>query len=394
MKSTQPILIALLAVTTIGGATLAWRQYGELVELRAAAMNRDERADMQRRIWDLEKMNRELQDRLAARRPSLDAGEERVAGQEIESERRPGEREGRGGRGDFRGRGGDPMQQAAAIRELMNKPEVQAMMNLQQKAAIEARYAALFQTLNLSPDQAEKLKTLLAERGSTRMDVMAAATAQGIDPRENPEAYRKLFTDAQNEINASIKSVLGDSGYAQLQNYEQTLPQRALVTDLQQRLSYTNTPLSNSQAEALVQILAANQPTRSTSAGPGGPPTDMMQVQIMRGPGPGGPGGPPGRGGDFVSIGGPGLGPILGGMDGMRGPTVPVTSAAVTQAQSVLAPTQLAALQQIQQQQQAQQQLQQMVRETLSNSTSTPGGGRPSSGSTAPGGTTPARKGG
>ena len=45
MKSPQTYLIALLALTTIGGSFLAWQQYGELVELRAAAMNKDERAE-------------------------------------------------------------------------------------------------------------------------------------------------------------------------------------------------------------------------------------------------------------------------------------------------------------------------------------------------------------
>ena len=34
MKSPKNYLIALLALTTVGGSILAWQQYGELVELR------------------------------------------------------------------------------------------------------------------------------------------------------------------------------------------------------------------------------------------------------------------------------------------------------------------------------------------------------------------------
>ena len=41
MKSPKTYLIAFLALTTVGGSMLAWQQYGELVELRAAAMNKD-----------------------------------------------------------------------------------------------------------------------------------------------------------------------------------------------------------------------------------------------------------------------------------------------------------------------------------------------------------------
>jgi hypothetical protein len=67
VKSPKNYLILLLLATTVGGAVFAWRQYAELVELRAAAMNRDERADLQKRLWELEKLNRELQGLIAAK---------------------------------------------------------------------------------------------------------------------------------------------------------------------------------------------------------------------------------------------------------------------------------------------------------------------------------------
>jgi hypothetical protein len=74
MKPPKTYLIALLALTTVGGSMLAWQQYGELVELRAAAMNKDERADLQKRAWDLERLNKQLRDQLAAQRPSGEDG--------------------------------------------------------------------------------------------------------------------------------------------------------------------------------------------------------------------------------------------------------------------------------------------------------------------------------
>lgn len=362
MNSPKTYLVILLAATTVGGALLAWRQYGELVELRAAALNRDERADLQKRIWDLEKSNRELRDQLAAQRGP---GEREGAVADADAER-PARGE-RGGRGGDRGPGGPGgrgeafQRQATAVRELMSKPEVQAMLSLQQKVAIEGRYAALFKNLNLPPDQIEKLKSLLAERGTTLQDVFTAGRDLGIDPRQNPEGFRKLVADSQDEINRSIKAVIGEQGFAQLSTYEQTLPQRNLVNDLQQRLSYTSAPLTSAQTEQLVQILAANTPPRTPSA-----PTD--------GPGRGGPppgaGGFPTRGADVGivvgAIGGPGASIMAGGFDGGRGPGgAVVTAAAVAQAQSVLAPSQLAALQQIQQQQEAQQQLRKLVSETV-----------------------------
>jgi hypothetical protein len=350
VNSPRPYAIVLLGATTLGVALLAWRQYGELVELRALVMNRNERADLQKRIWELEKLNRELQGRAQPIRPGRAVSDSTVATPRASPP---------DGAGSLRrGRGDSQLQQMNAMREVLAKPEVQAMIALQQRAGIEARYAALFKNLNLSPDQSARLSALLVERGNTRQDLFSAAREQGIDPRTNPESFRKLLANAQTELDAGIKAVIGDAGLAQLQTYERTLPQRSIVNELQQRLSYTSTPLTSTQSEQLIQILAANAPPR---------PTDSATSAARPGPGSGPP---PPRGPDFGGmfnnmIGGPpGLPPEV--IDGaLRVAAAPVTPAAVAQAQSVLAPTQLAALQQIQAQQQAQQQLQQIIRDTV-----------------------------
>ena len=356
-------------------------------------MNGDERADLQKRVWDLEKANRELQDRLAAQRDPGDLDGLLAAATAGEASTATRDRDGRGGRGgDSRGRSSSGgLQQAIAIRELMSKPEVQAMVSLQHKAAIEARYAPLFKNLNLPADQIEKLKSLLADRSTTMQDVMIAAREQGLNPRENPEAFKKVIADAQNQINDGIKSVIGDQGLAQLSNYEQTLPQRNVVNELQQRLSYTSTPLTAAQAEQMVQILANNTPPPQ----PGSPGAAGGNTRIASAPM--GRGGPPAGGvvrintdgmGNSGIIGGPGLGTMMGTFDGGARGTAPVTSAAVAQAQTVLAPPQVTALQQIQQQQQTQQQLKQLVNDTLTSNRPTTSGsnsGKTSGGSNSSG---------
>lgn len=383
MKSPKTYLIVLLALTTLGGAMLAWQQYSELVELRAAAMHRDERADLQKRLWDLERLNKQMRDELAANRPRRGGPDGLLADANGDE---PPDRRGRGGRG---GPGGNnPMQQIAALRDLMNKPEVQALLSGQQKAAVEARYAALFKSLNLSPDQAEKLKTILAERQTTMQDVMSAARDQGIDPRTDRESMQKLMEVARNDINNSIKSVIGESGFAQYENYEQTIPQRNVVNQLRERLSYSDTQLSPAQAEQLVQILATNAPA-ATQRPAGAPPAD--------GPGFGRGGGP-----DFGGRGGPELGAFIGGIFGGGGPgpggglialdgargggnaTAPITANAVSQSQSILSAPQVTALQQLQQQQQNQQQLSKIVTDALSAQNPANGPGAPRGGGTPP----------
>ena len=388
MKSPKNIALLLLALTTIGGAILAWQQYQELVELRAAAMNKDERANLQKRIWDLERFNKELNDQLASLRDGSDGMGDPMAGP-------AGPGGGPGGRGGFRGRGGNnPMQMANAIRNVLAKPEVQALMNVAQKARIDAQYAALFRSLNLSPDQADKVKNLLADRQTTMQDVMNAARDQGINPRTDPQGFQQLVASAQNDVNNGLKAVLGDAGFNQLQTYDQTMPQRNVVNQLQQRLSVTDTPLTSAQADQLVQVLASNPAPQRTNA-------DGTPVQGGRGGGGGGAavmagggggmqmfaGGPGGGGGGAADIGGAILGAVIGGGGAGGGATATVTPAAVAQAQSVLAAPQVAALQQIQQQQQSQQQLQQIIRDTLAAQ-------NPNAGGAGGGGGGPRKKGG
>ena len=61
---------------------------------------------------------------------------------------------------------------------MMSRPEVQAMISQQQKAAIDARYAPLFKSLNLPPEQVDKLKALLAERSTTMQDILTVPEDQ------------------------------------------------------------------------------------------------------------------------------------------------------------------------------------------------------------------------
>ena len=374
MNSSKNLVIALLALTTLGGAMLAWHQYSELVGLRAAAGSVSDRDALQKKIAELQKANRDLEEQLAAMHGAREDGGDDVmanADQAGARDQNGGPRGGRGNRG----------QQFAAIRDLMNKPEVQAMISAEQKAQLNATYAALFKKLNLTPDQADKLASLLIERQTARQDVFQAARDQGINPRTDPDGFRKLVADAQNSVNDSIKSLLGDDGFSQFTNYEQTMPQRNIVNTLQQRLSYTDSPLTSAQAEQLVQILAANTPQRTTTTTGTEPRGGADFGGGFGGPGGGGFGGFGGRMGGLVTGGFGGGGG--GGLGAIVGPnSAPITSGAVSQAQSVLSPTQEAALTQLQQQQQTAQQLQQLVRSTYQQNNPTNGGTATGTGTT------------
>ncbi|PHX85279.1 MAG: hypothetical protein CK538_07675 [Opitutia bacterium] len=362
MKSPKSYLVAILACTTVGGAAYAWKQYQELIALRAAALSGDERADLQKRLWASEKRAKDLADQLAAKRDSA-GSEEAIA--EVEDGAAGGER---GPRGDRRTRGpGGPGGLTNALSTLQ-KPEIQRALALQQKGQLDARYASLFKNLNLSPAQLDKFKNLLVERQTSAMDVFTAAREQGIDPRRDPDGFRSLLASTQADIDASIKASVGEEGFKQYKSFEQTMPQRATADQLSQRLSYTATPLTAAQSASMVQILGQTAPQRA-AATPGQTSTRPVGVTESAGSG---------RGGPTMMIGGG----LPGGFGGGGNPGTPITDAAVNLAQGVLSGPQVDALKQLQQEQAAQQKISQTFRETMGGNT---GGG---------GGTPPANAGG
>lgn len=347
MNSRKNLVLAILALAMIGAGMLAWRQQLELVELRAAGLSRNERADLQKRLWAAEKRVKTLEDQLAARRSSTGAEAGTPAG-EVENATPDG---------TFRrvrrspGGPGGPLNN---LMSAMEKPEMQRLMALQQKAQLDGRYAALFKSLNLSPDQLDKFKTLLVEKQTAMQDVVTAARARGIDPLADPEGLRKMVADTQAEVDDHIKATLGEAGFTQYQEYQQTIPQRNLVSQLQQSLSYTSAPLSDAQAEQLVGILAHTSPPSGRE--PGMPAISTgMNVAVAFAPDSTGGGG----GATTFSLGENVMG-FGGGLGGAR-----ITDEAIAAAQSVLSPPQLQGLQQLQQQQQAQQQLQQTLRQSF-----------------------------
>ena len=320
--------IIALALATCAGAALAWNLYLQVIKLRAAALDDPAKADLQKRLWDLEKRNKDLEAQLARRRTNQgsDAADATADSTAASAEA------GRAG-GRFNRRGG-----FANLSTLLDNPEFNKLWTQQQKDRVKLAYSDLFKQLKLSPDQADKLNNLLVERQESILDVLAAAREQGVGGRDQIGA---LIQQANASVDSQIQSLLGPDGYAQYNNYLQTAPQRNQVNELQTRLAAAGVPqLQDYQTQQLAQILAQN------SAPAGG----------------GNGGGPRGGGGGFGGMGG-----IMGGLFGnnVTGPTI--TPTAVTQAGTVLTGDQLQSLQQMQQEQAAQQQLQSLLRQTFMN---------------------------
>lgn len=261
MRSPKNLLLALFAFTTLATAIFAWRQHLELVSLRAAEPVREH---------------------VSASRTAA-AGDQNVPPLEPESNTHdffagaaPSDAVEPVTPSPFPGPNGPPFGRREAFIET---PEVQRLMMIQRKAGLDVRYAALFKSLNLRPDQLDRFKELLVERMSVRNDVMGAARSQGLNPRSDRDAINALVRQGEAEIDASIRGLIGDASYSQYQHYERTQPLRATVNQLEQRLSYSSTPLSPEQSAAVLSILDRNGGAASPGLGRIGLVTDTAIEQ-------------------------------------------------------------------------------------------------------------------
>jgi hypothetical protein len=339
MNSRLPYITLACALIAGVALTIAWRQHLELIEARARLMGLDGTDELAQRLRDAERRNQLLENRIAALQAK--AADETV----------PATQSTTASDDAHRGR--------SAQRSPLDNPQVQLMRSRQLKASLDARYGTLFKQWNLSPEQLDKVKNLLAERQATLIDVMMSAREQGISPYENPAAVRALLAEAQKGVDSNLRSALGDAAYTEFQAFEETAPQRRVVSQLEQELSYSETPLTPAQSDQLMKILAANTPP------------DYVALPV----GPGAGGGP-GMGMGLGLGGGPGSG---GG--GSVATAAPITATAISQAQPLLSEKQLSALVELQQQQQGQQQLRRAVEYGKSLPANAPGtpGQRPGS---------------
>ncbi len=145
--------------------------------------------------------------------------------------------------------------QLAGVVEMLEDPRFLRAVASHQRSMLDARFGELFGRLDLSEEELESLRALLIEKQNAAMDVMMVSRGELAGQMGGSE-MKTATKRAQEEIDGLIRQTLGEARYAVYKAYEQTLPQRAAVAQLQQRLSYTPEPLAPAQVEALVAVMA------------------------------------------------------------------------------------------------------------------------------------------
>lgn len=126
------------------------------------------------------------------------------------------------------------------------------------RARLRGKFAPLYRTLHLSAQQISAFEENEATYLAKESDLNAALLEQRIGVQD-PVAG-ELFSQLAAEKNAAQKSVLGESGFAALHEFERTVEVRDLVSRFAGAATVTGEPLNSTQIEELVGAISAADP--------------------------------------------------------------------------------------------------------------------------------------
>jgi len=236
MKVFRLLPLLLLTLIAVGASGLAWYEYTQLRDVRSLGMSPEERARLQKVAWDAQKQIHQLQGQLSAMHVMHTTSEDVKPG------------------ADNRAALG---QMASDYISRLDDPEIRRMMDLQRLANINRQYGQFFKDAHLTPEQIGQFQQLMLERQRAETDVLVAASQQGINPMSDPQEFRQMVRSAQADVDNQLQTSLGSTTYTQFQSFQQTQNQRGVANQLQQDLSYSDSPLTDAQKQQMVQVIAS-----------------------------------------------------------------------------------------------------------------------------------------
>ena len=142
--------------------------------------------------------------------------------------------------------------------KMFKDPKMKEMIKSSQKMfmgpMIDKQYAALFQQLNMTPEQAATLKDLLQKKMLAGADAGMSMMDGSLDAAQRADLTKQIKS-ATDDYDAQIKQFLGDDNYPAFQAYEKTVPDRMTVSQFSDQLAGGTSPLSNDQQQQLAQAM-------------------------------------------------------------------------------------------------------------------------------------------
>lgn len=237
------IAITLLLAATIALGAFTWHQHNRLTELQrqlADARNQlQDKSGADEKIALAERKSKALQEALV--KTSKFATQQLAQAEQLQQSLAAAKTNG-----------------ANPLAAMFKDPKMKEMIKSSQKAflgpMLDKQYAALFQQLNLSPDQAAALKDLLLKKMSAGTDAGMSMMDGSLDAAQRADLAKQIKSQTDG-YDAQIKQFLGDDNYQAFQAYEKTTPDRMTLSQFSDQLSET-AALSPDQQQQMIQMMS------------------------------------------------------------------------------------------------------------------------------------------
>ncbi|MCW5551180.1 MAG: hypothetical protein KIS67_03330 [Verrucomicrobiae bacterium] len=166
------------------------------------------------------------------------------------------------------------------LAKMMEDPDTRKMIREQQRMMLNQLYDPLIKRMNLTPEEADQFKELLADNmiqsSEKAMSLMDGSST-------NRTAMASTMAETQKAFDEQIRGFLGESRYAQYQDYQQTVGERTQLSQFQQQFAGSENALTDSQTEQLLQFMKEEKQHVAAATGQPapGPAQDAANLEAV-----------------------------------------------------------------------------------------------------------------
>jgi hypothetical protein len=163
--------------------------------------------------------------------------------------------------------------------KMMDNPETRKFIRDQQRQMMDPLYGPLVKQMGLTPEEAEKFKDLLADnlmKGAGK----ASSLFSGLSSTNRTEVLNTLAAERKS-FDEQLKASLGDTRYAQYQDYQQTVGERAQLNQFRQQTAGGGNALTDPQTEQLLVFMKEEKQAVAAATGPPLPGTEPGQADLQ-----------------------------------------------------------------------------------------------------------------
>ncbi len=166
------------------------------------------------------------------------------------------------------------------ISKMMQDPNTRKFIREQQRMMMDQMYGPLVKQMGLTPDEAAQFKDMLADNGMKAAE--QATSVFGGSGATNRTEMLSSLTAQQKSFDDQLQAFLGDDRYAQYKDYQETVGERAMLTQFRQQVG-SDYNLSDPQTEALLTFMQEEKKNVAASTGLplGGSGQNTAQLQSL-----------------------------------------------------------------------------------------------------------------